>query len=1622
MEDVPRPSSPSPRRSGLLPPVLALLLLALPALVPGHAPAAGTPDIGLTVDAPGEVLYGTTMPVTLRVSSPVGQPPGYNLSARVVLPAGVSFAGATAPAPAPRVLQNAPGAGQTTLIWDNLADLSPGSSFGVGFRVAHDPAIFAPGDTLTLDAGVFIQTDPRTVPKFDGSGVPIGSSFTGSAVGTSTTTITAIQVVKEEPSPEGELMRGVHDHRTIFTIRVRNNAVRPTTGIDLDDWLPAGLEFLGCGVGDTTTDAPTNPGSPLEYPGAPALNAGGAPGGLTGCLSPALVEAVVTDPPGPAPSGVYTRVRWTGLGDLPPGGEIVVRYVAGIPLRANTTDWTGAIPPTTGPQASNLDNNSGPFTVDEQALTNVATATGRYDGATPVSDTEDLTRTAEDLRVLKSVDTSALTVGAISTWTLRISTSEYRFATGLVVTDTLPDGLCPRDTAACDPGQGAPSVTYTSAVENADGTWTLVWNRGTQAPTTDQTITFQSRTLTNYRQNGADAGPVLAGDRVQNDVRVDAQTQARCAPGDPTCTLGGVPIDDRPPGPDADVSSAAQAAGAPSIDKRVAVRAVPQDCAASTYVTGVQPGYAPGDRVCWRLRIDFPSSVSTGTVRVTDFLPPGFTYLAGSAEPTPDDTVPDGDVTFTEADLTWTVPSVAPGLVFEWRLASTITEPGAGADADIRANLMKVSYVDTEGESFPLRDEADVTWSEPVVTLTKGVAQINGAPVPPDPANTDNRPVQGGQSVTWRVDLGNPGTQPAEAVEVWDPLPAIIAGCSAVSGISDGGTCDDATRRITWTVPSLAVGGAETLTWDMQVPPGIAPGQNIVNTAGVRRYAVANNQNGTPVVLIPADNIDPAQNPAANAPAAKDPSNVFTPGVTLAKARTTSVVEPGNTAVQATIGETITWTFTFTVPEGTTLYGTPAVTDPVGARTTFLGNLQARLNGGALPAGVTATESGGVVRLDFPATYQNATGSAADVFTVSFDVRVDDEFPANQRGGTLAQHELPNTATAAWRDQGDTPRSLTAATSVEIVEPDIGVTKTVDDPDRLVEPGQVATFSLMVANPAAARVSGAKDVVLTDVLPPGLTLTDPGTASYDPAARTLTWADVPDLDPGGTATRTYRARVDAPATLRAVTNGAVVTTTSMSGAATGERTATSPGNPPGYRDADQVTLSLVFPALAITKATGLPGMPEEGPAEAGQPFPWLVVVRNAGTAPAYAVQIADTLPPGWTYQAGSAVLDPGGAQEPVVTPAATGDRLVWTLPGPLAPDAQAVVSLRAIPGPQATAITGIGPANPHVNTASVGGTDASGADRGPDGPYTAGPDPATAILSAPVLVITKTPDDRQVTPDERTAFTVLVRNIGDRAATGVTVTDVLPPQVAYTPDTASSDDGVITERSLTAGADGATTAVWGLADLPAGGQRVITVPVRVIGPLDDGTRITNLARVTSPLTPPSEDPGSLVVRSGARIDLAKSADRETVVVGDLVTYALRVSVTGNADARDVVVRDPLPAGLDFVSASDGGVPEGREVVWRLGRRAPGSTVALQLVTRVRALPPAGGEIPNTATATATDIPPVSATAVVRPPRPPEPPQPPPPGPRPPELVLGITGPAVLAGGQHGTWTITVRNR
>ncbi|MEJ6490646.1 isopeptide-forming domain-containing fimbrial protein [Leucobacter sp. USCH14] len=369
-------------------------------------------------------------------------------------------------------------AGQQLWVWANIDDLPQGGTVALNVTVRPDATAYPVGSTINFNATAYTSNDPSRLPTFDGSESKAKTTDHTSKPGVDADfaqpDVRALRVTKSELSPERELLRGVHDHPTVYTIRVQNTGEAPTSGVTVTDYLPAGLEYLGLAGGDNTAVGSgeyTVDGQPRRLP---ALNPLALPDGVEPQERVETVELSVSeaDALGLAGAGVYTKVTWS-LNDLTGGtaqsfpasagtsGSVELKYYAAVPLFENTM-WEGDAPdPATGLQGANLGNNTGASTrhgsedaaapANARSLTNAATASGAFTGAVldddaalrTTSDTDTETVDAVDLHVIKSVEEDAFTTGALANYALQVRTSEYVDAQDVRLTDVIPNGLCP---------------------------------------------------------------------------------------------------------------------------------------------------------------------------------------------------------------------------------------------------------------------------------------------------------------------------------------------------------------------------------------------------------------------------------------------------------------------------------------------------------------------------------------------------------------------------------------------------------------------------------------------------------------------------------------------------------------------------------------------------------------------------------------------------------------------------------------------------------------------------------------------------------------------------------------------------------------------------------------------------------------------------------------------------------------------------------------------------------------------------------------------------------------------------------------------------------------------------
>ena len=1302
---------------------------------------------------------------------------------------------------------------------------------------------------------------------------------------------------------------------------------------------------------------------------------------MTDCPAPALVETIQVDPDaaGPLPDAVYTHLRYD-VGTLTATEIRAIRFVAAIPLRENTLDWNGAAAgagsaPAGADQGANLDNNSGPETSDEQSLPVYSRAAGDYDGTLAVSDTDTITRTAEDLRILKSASSDVISQGAITTWTLHVDASEYRYVDGVTVADTLPDGLCPLDTATyensgeCD---GRPVArAFARLRDRADrererlleprlGRCPAVWSapratrsrsRAGRAPTTRRTAPTRRRSsAATHGQPGLDHRRRLTG---------------ICAGGDDDCSGPGVKIDgDEVDGtPDADVSSAGQTAGGPAIDKRVQdTTAARVDCTTGGYSDTPPGAFAPGDKVCYRLRATFPSDLDFRNTQVTDFVPVGHDLHPGSAELTPASTVAatidESDAPAITFDLAAGDVDAIPGQVFEAVLAVRVDQATTVRSGDITANLMKLSYANTAGTTFPLRDELDTTVTAPSISLLTGVRTVNGDTA--RNANVDAVTVPGKAAVQYRVDVTNSGTLAAQDVEVWAKLPSGTGRptCADVSGISDGGACLGVVgdQYIRWVVPALAASGARSLTYTTQLGENLTGAQSLVTAAGVREFTSQSND-GT-VTWTPASNIDTANPATPNTAAANDPTNILLRNFSVTGAITSAVSETGNNAVsgttaQATIGERVTFTGTLQVPEGTT-FSDAVFRYAVSSRLTGVANVAATLNGGALPVGWTVAYSGGYVTLTGPGTpYLNdddgdGTHTEDDAFVVTFDAIVD-QAAANTRlaGNIAAVWNL-----ASYEDVDGavvTTGPSSASLAVQIVEPVITTTITAPANNATVHPGDDIAYTVRTANGNATRTSIAHETFTTVTVPIGLTpyvsggpVADGGAiagGTWNATARTITFNEG-DINPNANATHTFTLRVDVPAVAGNLLRvDAVGTTTSHPGvpAPALERTATTTPST-GYRSAAAVDVELV--GLGITKTA------DRSTATIGEQALYTLDVTLRRDLTYYDVTVRDQLPANLVHDGMVDAVCLSGCGAPgdlgaTVLPQA-GQTTGYFIGDVAQSNADRVVRIRYrahVGGGAAEGATLQNSASVHDNATNVITGVPGAIPAAASFSQTAGPATHTITVHEPESTITKavtgTVSATRITPGDTATYTLVVRNTGQSALHDVHVTDV--PDTDLAAVTPTTNAGLLT-GSWTAAGD---TLAWDIPGPIAPNDTVTlayTARLAASAGIAQSAAVDNTARITAAYGlsaavrganpgftyrtyAPRQSSANLTAalpRVGIVQTTGAAGNPESAPAEVLQPFTWRVVVTNTgtlAVAHDLDVTDVLPADWTYLDGS-----------------------------------------------------------------------------------------------------------
>ncbi len=241
----------------------------------------------------------------------------------------------------------------------------------------------------------------------------------------------------------------------------------------------------------------------------------------------------------------------------------------------------------------------------------------------------------------------------------------------------------------------------------------------------------------------------------------------------------------------------------------------------------------------------------------------------------------------------------------------------------------------------------------------------------------------------------------------------------------------------------------------------------------------------------------------------------------------------------------------------------------------------------------------------------------------------------------------------------------------------------------------------------------------------------------------------------------------------------------------------------------------------------------------------------------------------------------------------------------------------------------------------------------------------TTIESIPSIGLEKTVSAEIAAPGTTLTYTLAWNVSGSGPAYDLVLTDPIPANLIF----ATISQGGVYDPNL-------NELRWNLGNQAPGAHGSVQWTAEIISPLANGTVITNTATLSASELKPVQASASTTVTSLAMLHLTKEVAPTLALPNELVTYTLAWSVSGTEAVNGLLLRDPLPEGLTFVSASNGGAYNAptREINWTLGSAQPGDSGSVTVQTRVAAGTQPGAKLNNTATLSADNAQPVSASA------------------------------------------------
>jgi uncharacterized repeat protein (TIGR01451 family) len=325
-------------------------------------------------------------------------------------------------------------------------------------------------------------------------------------------------------------------------------------------------------------------------------------------------------------------------------------------------------------------------------------------------------------------------------------------------------------------------------------------------------------------------------------------------------------------------------------------------------------------------------------------------------------------------------------------------------------------------------------------------------------------------------------------------------------------------------------------------------------------------------------------------------------------------------------------------------------------------------------------------------------------------------------------------------------------------------------------------------------------------------------------------------------------------------------------------------------------------------------------ANPGDIVTYTITFQNLGPGVATNVMIQEFYPVGMNYQSS-------------IPPPTIGNN-IWLWP-PMAPLETGLITIFMMVDANATGIL--------ENRAQLNYTDTFG------NPFFLNAT-AITIVNEPYMTLDKTAPF-SASPGQTIQYVITFENIGSGYAANVTITENYPAGVMFSSANPAPNSG---------------NNVWNIGVMAPGELRTIIINVIILTTAFD--TLTNWVYLTYQNLSGGQQPTlsdyAITVIGGPGMVITKSGPLYANT-GQLITYTIDYANAGLGVARNVLIEDVIPAGVNYISSNPPGVPVGGRIMWALGNVPGLATGTITITFQVTAL--AGSVIDNWVFLNYTDL-------------------------------------------------------